>query len=313
MDDPLTASITPLAPRVALLDALAEESNLTRAAALAGVPQPTASRWLTELAEQLGTAVVSRDGRGIKLTRAGQRLAESARRAAGELRLGYRAALAEADPEHGHVSLAFLHTMGGVRVPELLAGFRAAHGGVRFTLVQGRSEEMLQRLRAGEVDLVLTAPLPAGDPELATRALAKQPLVAVVPAGHALASRKRVRLAALAESEFVSLKPGFGLRRIVDALLAEAGCTPRISFEGEEADTLRGMVAARLGVAVLPESEPLPNPGTVEIPLQPPAYREIGLVWSTERPLLPAVRTFRDYAAGEAQLTAAATRAGTPG
>lgn len=300
MDDALTANITELAPRVALLDALADESNLTRAAALAGVPQPTASRWLAELGDRLGTPLVSRAGRGIRLTRAGEHLAEAARRAAGELRAGYRAALAEADPEQGHVSLAFLHTMGGVRVPELLAGFRTAHPGVRFTLVQGAHEEMLQRLRAGEVDLVLTAPLPAEDPGLGTSALAQQPLVAVVPAGHPLAGRHRVRLAELAESEFVALKPGFGVRRIIDELLAEAGCTPRISFEGEEADTLRGMVAARLGVAVLPESEPLPNPGTAEIPLQPPAHREIGLVWSAERPLLPAVRTFRDYAVGEA-------------
>ncbi|WP_024805855.1 LysR family transcriptional regulator [Nocardia sp. BMG51109] len=300
-DDPLTTHLSSLAPRVALLDALAEESNLTRAAALAGVPQPTASRWLTELAETLGTPVVARAGRGIRLTHAGQQLAESARRAAGELRLGFRAALSEADPERGHVSLAFLHTMGGVRVPELLAGFRAVHPGIRFTLVQGASEEMLQRLSAGEADLVLTAPLPAGDPRFETSALAKQPLVAVVPAGHALASRTRIALTDLAHSEFVSLKPGFGLRRIVDDLLARAGCTPRVSFEGEEADTLRGMVAARLGVAILPESEPVPNPGTVEIPLHPSAFREIGLAWSAERPLAPAVRTFRDYAESAAR------------
>ncbi|MFD2416757.1 LysR family transcriptional regulator [Amycolatopsis pigmentata] len=296
MEDPLTTGVAWLAPRVALLEVLAEESNLTRAAALAGVPQPTASRWLAELADQVGTPVAARAGRGIRLTYAGGLLAEAARRAAGELRQGFRAALAEADPESGHISLAFLHTMGGVRVPELLAGFRAAHPGVRFTLVQGASEELLRRLRTGEADLILTAPLPTGDPGFEMSALALQPLVAVVPKGHPLASRKRVRIAELAKSEFVSLKPGAGVRRIVDDLLGQAGYTPRVSFEGEEADTLRGMVAARLGVTILPESEPLPNPGTVEIPLHPPACREIGLVWSADRPLPPAVRTFRDYA-----------------
>ncbi|MFF3572540.1 LysR family transcriptional regulator [Nocardia jiangxiensis] len=300
LDDALTTNLVALAPRLALLEALVDESNLTRAAALVGVPQPTASRWLTELTENLGTPVVSRIGRGIRLTHAGQQLAESARRAAGELRLGLRAALSEADPERGHVSLAFLHTMGGVRVPELLAGFRAAHPGVRFTLVQGASEDLLQRLSMGEADLVLTAPLPVEDPGFATSGIAKQPLVAVVPTGHPLASRARVGLTELAESEFVSLKPGFGLRRIIDDLFVQAGCTPRVSFEGEEADTLRGMVAAHLGVAILPESEPLPNPGTVEIPLHPPAFREIGLVWSADRALPPAVRMFRDYAEGSA-------------
>ncbi|WP_157117613.1 LysR family transcriptional regulator [Nocardia vaccinii] len=301
MDDALTTNLISLAPRLALLEALVDESNLTRAAALVGVPQPTASRWLAELAENLGTPVVSRIGRGIRLTHAGRQLSESARRAAGELRLGLRAALAEADPERGHVSLAFLHTMGGVRVPELLAGFRTAHPDVRFTLVQGASEDLLQRLSMGEADLVLTAPLPVEDPGFETSAIAKQPLVAVVPTGHALAARGRVGLAELAESEFVSLKPGFGLRRIIDDLFVQAGCTPRVSFEGEEADTLRGMVAAHLGVAILPESEPLPNPGTVEIPLRPAAFREIGLVWSADRPLSPAVRMFRDYAEASAE------------
>ncbi|MQY16961.1 LysR family transcriptional regulator [Nocardia macrotermitis] len=295
MDDPLTTNLLALAPRLALLDALVDESNLTRAAAIVGVPQPTASRWLTELAEHLGTPVVSRIGRGIRLTHAGQQLAESARRASAELRLGLRAALSEADPERGHVSLAFLHTMGGVRVPELLAGFRAAHPGVRFTLVQGASEDLLHRLSIGEADLVLTAPLPVHDPGFETSAIAKQPLVAVVPTGHPLAARARVGLTELIESEFVSLKPGFGLRRIIDDLFAQAGCTPRVSFEGEEADTLRGMVAARLGVAILPESEPLPNPGTIEIPLHPAAFREIGLAWSADRTLAPVVRMFRDY------------------
>jgi DNA-binding transcriptional LysR family regulator len=303
MDDRLTTNLLALAPRLALLDALVDESNLTRAAALVGVPQPTASRWLAELAENLGTPVVTRIGRGIRLTHAGQQLADSARRATGELRLGLRSALSEADPEHGHVSLAFLHTMGGVRVPELLAGFRAAHPGIGFTLVQGASEELLQRLSMGEADLVLTAPLPVDDPGFVTSAIAKQPLVAVVPVGHRLASRAHIGLAELAEYEFVSLKPGFGLRRIIDELFTRAGCTPRISFEGEEADTLRGMVAAHLGIAVLPESEPLPNPGTIEIPLRPPAFREIGLAWPADRPMPPAVRMFRDYAEGLADRT----------
>lgn len=74
----------------------------------------------------------------------------------------------------------------------------------------------------------------------------------MVPADHRLAARRRVRLAEAAEESFVTLEPGYGLRRITDDLCQEAGFKPRIAFEGEEAETLRGLVAAGLGVALLP-------------------------------------------------------------
>jgi DNA-binding transcriptional LysR family regulator len=107
--------------------------------------------------------------------------------------------------------------------------------------------------------LCLTSPLP-DEAGLVVRRLDEQRLRLVVPAGHRLAHRRRIRLAEAAADVFVTLEPGFGLRRITDALCAEAGFTPRVAFEGEEAETLRGLVAAGLGVALLP---PRPSPAPV--------------------------------------------------
>jgi DNA-binding transcriptional LysR family regulator len=102
-------------------------------------------------------------------------------------------------------------------------------------------------------------------------------------------------MAELAREAFVATKPGYGLRQITDELARAAGFTPTLAFEGEQVDTLRGLVAADLGIAVLPAAEPAPPQGVVEIPLRPKATRHIGLVWAADRPMGPAALIFRDF------------------
>lgn len=292
---PPAAVAASLAPRLALLRLVAEEGNLTRAAARLHVPQPTASRWLAALGAELGAPVVLRDGRGIRLSRAGTLLAEAAGTALDGLTGAVRQVLDEVDPERGQVLLAFLHTMGELRVPALLRAFRLEHPRVRFTLLQGAQEDVLAHLRAGRADLAFVSPLPPPG-EFHTATLDEQELVATVPIGHRLADRKSIRLAELAQDTFVGMKAGYGLRRITDELCRAAGFTPTLAFEGEEVDTLRGLVAAGLGVALLPGAEPTPPPGASQLPLRPRATRSIGLTWITDRPLTPAAETFRQFA-----------------
>jgi LysR family transcriptional regulator, transcription activator of glutamate synthase operon len=283
-----------LAPKLVLLHALADEGNLTRAAAAAGLPQPTASRWLAALSAELGTPIVVPDGRRIRLTRAGANVAAATSRALAELASGLRQAAEEADPERGQVVLGFLFTLGEQRVPALLRAFRQEHPRVRFRLLQGPNEELLDHVRSGRADLALTSPLP-GPGEFAGAVLEEQQLVLTVPAGHRLAGRAWVRMAELADEAFVATKLTSGLREQTDELAAAAGFTPRLAFEGEEVDTLRGLVAAGLGVAVLPVAEPAPPREVIEIPLRPRAMRRIGLIWADQRPMTPAVLAFRDF------------------
>jgi LysR family transcriptional regulator, transcription activator of glutamate synthase operon len=289
-----------LAPKLALLRAVAEEGNLTRAAAAVALPQPTASRWLAALSAELGTPVVVPDGRGIRLTRAGASLAAAAGRALSELASGVRQAAGEADPERGQVVLAFLYTLGEQRVPELLRAFRRRHPLVRFTLLQGPHVDLLDHVRTGRADLALTSPLP-GPGEFAEALLEEQPLVVNVPPGHRVAGRAWVRMAELSGEAFVRIRAGSGLREEVDELAEAAGFTPKQAFEGQEVHTLRGLVAAGLGVAVLPVAQIALPQGVVEIPLRPRATRRVGLVWAGDRPMTPAVLAFRDFVISQAQ------------
>lgn len=290
-DQGLTAR---LAPTLALLAVVGETRNITRAAERLGVPQPTVSRRLATLSEVAGAPLTEPDGRGVRLTRAGEILAATAVRALGVVETGVRQLREEISPDSGHVVLGFLHLLGRWLVPSLLRDFRAAHPGVRFSLVQGSRQHVLDRLAGGELDLALVAPLP-DDPALESFALSEQDLLLSVPEAHPLARRRRIRVQELADEPFVTLEHGYGLRQIVDDLCAAAGFEPKIAFESQESDTARGLVAAGLGVALLPRFGPAPPAGVVEVPLSPQVSRTIGLTWRAGEHLTPAVHAFRDY------------------
>lgn len=291
---------THLAPTLALLRAVASESHLTRAAQRLGMPQPTVSRALARLSRELGAPVVAREGRGVHLTRVGNLLADAASEALRSLEAGCRSVVEELDPERGQVVLGFQHTMGSTLIPALLSGFRADHPHVRFGLVQGARADMLRRMLDGEIDLCLTSPLPSADDAVAAVALRDEPLRAVLFANHRLARRKKIGLAELADDDFIATRPGYGLRQIFTELAHESGFRPRLAFECEEVDTVRGLVAAGLGVALLPPADTGTADGTVELPLDPPSHRTIGLAWPAQRTVPPAVRSFRDFALANA-------------
>ncbi|KOX29477.1 LysR family transcriptional regulator [Saccharothrix sp. NRRL B-16348] len=282
-----------LVPRLAVLRALAADEHVTHAAEAVGVPQPTVSRWLAALGTSLGAPVVIRSGRRVRLTRAGRLLCEAADRALTALEAGHRAATEEVSPERGQVALGFLHLLGRSVVPTLVSRFREHHPSVRFRLVQNSRQDILTQLADGVLDLTLVSPPPT-DPAFTHAVVREEELILVVPPGHHLAGRRSVRVAELAGEEFVGLEPGYGLRQITDDLCAAAGFVPALAFEGQETETVRGLVAAGLGVALLPHADS-PS-GLPEIPLTPRAGREIALVWLTDVPLPPAVQAFREHA-----------------
>ena len=116
-----------------------------------------------------------------------------------------------------------------------------------------------------------------------------------VPAAYRPATRRRIRFVELTDEEFVTLEHGYGPRQIADARCVAAGFEPKIAFEGQESDTVGGLVAAGLGVALLPRFGPSPPSGVVEIPLSPKITRDIGLAWPVDERFTPTVRAFRAF------------------
>ncbi|MCK1795621.1 LysR family transcriptional regulator [Streptomyces sp. XM4193] len=286
-----------LTPRLAQFAAVARHEHVTRAAGELAVPQSTLSRAMVRLEADLGVELFARRGRTVSLTPAGRRFLGSVERALTSVEQAAESVRSDADPATGKVAFGFLHTLGSETVPALIRAFRADHPGVRFALVQNYGEAMLERLRAGDLDLCLTSPIPDA-PDLVTRTLDEQRLRLVVPEDHRLAGRRRVRLEEAAEEPFVTLEPGYGMRRIFETLCARAGFTPRIAFEGEEAETLRGLVAAGLGVSLLPPPTVL-RPGVRELAVSSPrAVREIGVAWLDGHRDTPPVAAFKEFLLG---------------
>jgi DNA-binding transcriptional LysR family regulator len=297
------AALDALVPRLRQFCVVAREEHLTRAAELLGIPQPTLSRSIARLEAELGVPLFTRPGRSIRLTRHGRQLLDAAERTLAGLAAPLERLASETHPLRGRVAFGFLHTLGPDAVPRLLRDFRAGHPAIRFALVQDSGHGLLARLRAGDIDLCLTAPPPRAA-DVHARRLDDQRIDLFVAAGHRLAARRDsgLALAEAAGEDFIVMEPGYGLRTITDELFRAAGFEPRIAFEGEEVGTARGLVGAGLGVSLLPATaSSLADPSVVPVPVtRPRAVRTVSLAWPAGRPMTGPGAAFRDFALGYA-------------
>jgi LysR family transcriptional activator of glutamate synthase operon len=273
---------------------VAGHGHVTRAATELRISQPGLSRAIARLERELDAPLFDREGRTLRLSRYGEIFRGHAERLIAAEEAARRALAQAADPDHGEVGLAFLHTQGTVFVPELLRSYRRDHSQVTFRLSQGSAERIEAAVSDGRADMAITSPRPDG---LAWHALTTERLCLAVPADHRLAGRDQVRLSDASAEPFIVMRHGYGLRSITEELFRSEGIRPEIAFEGEEAATLRGLVAAGLGVAVVPPGERTAGVSDVVIA---GARRTIGLAWVAERTRPPAVEDFRRFVIGRA-------------
>lgn len=280
---------------------VAEGITVTEAAERSHRTQPALSRALARLEREVGSELFQRSGRGLTLTPAGRELLESARGVVESFDRGVRAVQDMASPQGGFVPLAFLHTLGTWLVPGLIRSFRAERPQVRFDLRQHGDAGLVDDLLGGAVDLAITGDQPV-HPQIESRQLLIEPLRLVVSSDHRLAGRRSVRLADVAQDPFIVLKSGYSLRGVTERLCGEAGFVPEIGFEGEEVETLRGLVSAGLGVALLPDPHSIGAPAAPHLRVSDVlASREIGMAWIRGRSLPAASEHFREHAISNAR------------
>jgi LysR family transcriptional regulator, transcription activator of glutamate synthase operon len=278
---------------------VADGTTVTEVSELEGVTQSGVSRALARLEAEIGTPLLQRSGRILRMTHAGAVFKRHVDAMMHQLDDGIAAVNQLIEPDTGTVALAFQHSLGTWLVPDLVRSFRAAHPHVRFQLTQVRDELHSAPLAGGHADLEIGTRRPH-DPAVRTRRIALEPLRLALPRDHELAGQPRLRLAEVSDEPFVSLRPTSALRRLTDSLCDQAGFDPDVVFEGDDLSTVRGFVAAGLGVAIVPA----PRAGSPEAAsgpvlnreiVDPGAVREITLTWSAERRLLPAADLFRRH------------------
>lgn len=276
--------------------ALAEDPNMTRVAEALHTTQPTLSRSLGRLEQEVGAPLFDRVHRRLRLNPSGEVLLRHARRSLLELRAATEHIRALRDPDRGTVRLGFLHSVATWLAPELIRGFRARAPQVQFVLTQAAGYELTSLVSEGKVDLAVTGPRPdaAG---LGWHEIHREELCLVVPRDHRLADRDRVGIAEAVGEPFIMLGASFGLRRLTDDLLAQVGADPAVAFESAEIATMESLAAAGLGVTVVPRPRPhRADPNAAYIRLSDDAaHRVLGLVWPEGGPESPVVRRFRDF------------------
>ncbi|GAB2581171.1 LysR family transcriptional regulator [Microlunatus antarcticus] len=272
---------------------VADHQHVSSAADALGTSQPTLSRALARCEAELGARLFERVPDGVRLTPAGALVVDAARDLTSRWTQLTGSLARVLDSGTGLVRLAFLDSMATSLVPSLLRAFHAHAPQVRVQLRQEPGHEIARDFGLGAVDLAVTSAAPEGP--YGWHVLQQERLVLVVPGTHAWRGRTEVALAELGSEELITTPAGFGHRQLVDGLLRQAGVAPSISFESQDLATIEGLVAAGLGVAVVPEAF-AGHSGTVGLRLTAAgARRTIGLTWRTDRELTPPAQRFLDF------------------
>jgi DNA-binding transcriptional LysR family regulator len=278
---------------------VADGATVTEVSEQEPTTQSGVSRALARLEAEVGTPLLRRAGRVLRMTQAGAAFKHHVDAMMHDLDDGLAAVSQVLDPEAGTVTLTFQRSLGTWLVPQLLSSFRIRHPNVRFNLTAKRDELNPSVRRREEVDLELSTLRPV-DASVEWTWLTREPLKLAVSSGHELASLSDVRLADVADEAFITVVATSLLHRQSADLCREAGFEPTIAFEGPDLATVHGFVAAGLGVAIVPAargglstatlgSERLLNITDVH------AYRDIGLALVAGRRLLPAAELFRAH------------------
>jgi LysR family transcriptional regulator, transcription activator of glutamate synthase operon len=278
-------------------DAVVRHGGFTRAAESLHIAQPAISAQIRRLETELGTVLLERSTRRVSLTHAGELFWARTRRVLDELD-GARAELDQLSSVlRGRVRIGATQVMGTLQLAIQLADFRRRYPGLGLSLRSGLMEVLLEALDNGELDVVL-GPIHADlSSRYIARPLVEESLVLVSPPGHKL-SDPAGSLAAARNESFVCLPAGSGLHDILTKAAAAAGFVPRIEFETYSPASIRELVAAGLGVALVAASAAhAPGPPVEIYPVSHLTHPAIGLIVLDDRPLTPAAGAFRDFLA----------------
>lgn len=266
------------------LVAVADHRHFGDAAAACFVSQPTLSTQLRKLETELGVELVERAPRRVALTQAGELIVERAREVLRGVDDIHALARAAHDPAAGRVRVGMFPTLAPYLLPHVVAGAHARWPGMELLLVEEKTQVLVDEVRAGRLDLVLLA-RPVRVEGLEERPLFTEDFVLAVPADHPLAEGDGpVPTSALVGQPVLLLDEGHCLRDQALSVCHLVGAEERAGFRATSLETLRQMVAAGVGVTLLPRlavEPPVPPSPDVRIRTlaDPVPRREIAAYW----------------------------------
>jgi len=254
--------------------AAAEDLSISRAAERLHVTQPALGRQIALLEDELGVALFDRIKKRIHLTDAGRFFLPKARQIICDAETGAQQLREQFSNARRTLRLGFLAIFLDDLVAPALREFRQRHPKSQVSLFELSPRAMLDRLRAHELDAAILGNLDERDrTDFTIRRLSRHPMAAVLPEDHPLASKKSVKLSALAKERWISLSDTLypGRRDFLRGICTAAGFEPNIVSEVDSLSLMLGAVATGEGTAILPEhTQKLPHTGSVFVKLAAP-------------------------------------------
>jgi DNA-binding transcriptional LysR family regulator len=242
--------------RLMVLREVVNRRSFSAAADALSYSQSSVSQTIATLEAEMGVTLVERDRRGVRPTAAGAALVAHTDGILARMESAEAEVAAIAGLRAGRLRVASFPTAGATLMPLAIATFRAAHPGVEVTLAEGEPEEIVPRLRGGEFDLALLYEFSRTSEKLGSGmrrvALLQDPMHVALPAGHQLAEKPKLRLADLRNEAWIQTSAASPCARHVVRSCHEAGFEPTVSFESDDYQTVQGLVAAGVGVALIP-------------------------------------------------------------
>ena len=265
---------------------MAEELHFTRAARRLHLSQPPLSRCIKELETEIGTPLFQRTRRSVALTEAGRIYQQRVQSIFIQLEQAKQEAQRTARGESGTLTVGFLGALTYEFLPAILRNYRARRPDVHLTLRDLTPAEQIEAVANGRIDVGFVGLLPehAGD-DITHRILRRDRMLAAIPEGHKLTARKTIQLKDLAEEPWVlidrRISPDYD--RFIRRLCAGAGFTPHVEHEAARAQAMLGLVAAGLGVTIVPEIiTRLRAPGVTLVPLKEKLFYNHAVIWRTK-------------------------------
>src|SRR5690606_27412271 len=274
---------------------VAEREHISEAAEHLHVAQSAISRQIANLEEELGTPLFERIGRNVKLTPVGKIFLEHCITALKGIDFAAKQVEEYLDPAKGTIKIGFPTSLASYVLPTVISAFKKEYPEISFQLRQGSYKFLIDAVKNRELNLALLGPLPPKDEAINTTVLFSENIHALLPATHPLAKKDSINLVDLRNDQFVLFPEGYILNKVAVDACRSVGFIPNITAEGEDMDALKGLVAAGIGVTLLPESSLYDSTPrmTVKVPIAIPNIRRtVGIIAPTTRDLAPSEEVF---------------------
>ena len=276
----------------------ARQRSFTRAAAKLNLAQAALSEQMRKLEGELGAKLFNRGRLETTLTPAGETLRTHAEALLTQASVARRAVGDLVAMKGGRLAVGAIPSVSACLLPAVVAGFRRKHPQVELALHEGTSEAVVQWVESGKIELGVVQ-LPAPGDAFEVTPLLEESFVLLVPKAHLLARRRLPKLAELSKESFVFYKGR--ARDVAQAACRTAGFEPRTACESGELETVRSLVAADLGIALLPELAARDAvPGCAMVRLGGAQLRRsVALLQRRNQELSPSAQSFRCLLVGQ--------------